>query len=63
MGVTTFEQVANWSARDIREIDSKLGNFAGRIGRDNWIDQAKLLSKGDVKAFEKKYGPLGSEIK
>ncbi len=62
LGVTSFGQVAGWSAADIREIDSKLGAFAGRITRDNWIDQAKLLSKGDVKAFEKKYGSLGSEI-
>ncbi len=62
LGVSSFEQVANWSARDIREIDSKLGTFAGRIGRDNWVDQAKLLSKGDIAAFEKKYGELGSEI-
>ncbi len=63
LGVTSFEQVANWKPSDVREIDSKLGNFAGRVGRDNWIDQAKLLMKGDVKGFEKKYGPLGSEIK
>jgi predicted flap endonuclease-1-like 5' DNA nuclease len=63
LGVSSFEQVANWKASDIREIDAKLGNFAGRISRDNWVDQAKLLLKGDVKNFEKKYGPLGSEIK
>ncbi len=62
LGITTFEQVANWTPSDIREVDSKLGNFAGRIGRDNWIDQAKLLLAGDVAAFEKKYGSLGSEI-
>jgi predicted flap endonuclease-1-like 5' DNA nuclease len=62
LGVTSFEQVANWTAPDIAEIDSKLGNFAGRIGRDNWIDQAKLLTKGDIAGFEKKYGSLGSEI-
>ncbi len=62
LGVTTFEQVANWKAADIADIDSKLGNFAGRIGRDNWVDQAKLLVKGDIAGFEKKYGSLGSEI-
>ncbi|MEE9433793.1 MAG: hypothetical protein V3V15_06110 [Sphingorhabdus sp.] len=62
LGVTTFDQVANWSAADIRDVDSNLGAFAGRISRDNWVDQAKLLSKGDVKSFEKKYGSLGSEI-
>ena len=62
LGVTSFEQVANWSAADVREIDSRLGTFAGRISRDNWVDQAKLLVAGDVKGFEKKYGALGSEI-
>lgn len=62
LGVTSFEQVANWSAADIRDIDSRLGTFAGRISRDNWVDQAKLLVAGDVKGFEKKYGALGSEI-
>lgn len=62
LGVTSFTQVANWSAADIDEIDAKLGVFAGRIRRDNWVDQAKLLVAGDIKGFEKKYGALGSEI-
>lgn len=62
MGITSFDQVANWTPAEITEIDSKLGAFAGRIGRDNWVDQAKLLVAGDVAGFEKKYGALGSEI-
>ena len=62
LGVTSFEQVANWSAADVADIDAKLGTFAGRISRDNWIDQSKLLVAGDVTGFEKKYGSLGSEI-
>jgi predicted flap endonuclease-1-like 5' DNA nuclease len=62
LGVSSFEQVANWTAPDIDEIDAKLGTFAGRIRRDNWVDQAKLLVAGDIKGFEKKYGALGSEI-
>jgi predicted flap endonuclease-1-like 5' DNA nuclease len=61
-GITSFAQVANWSPADITEIDAKLGTFAGRIGRDNWVDQAKLLVAGDVAGFEKKYGSLGSEV-
>jgi predicted flap endonuclease-1-like 5' DNA nuclease len=63
MGITSFEEVANWTPADVREIDSKLGAFAGRISRDNWVDQAKLLSAGDIAGFEKKYGALGSEVK
>lgn len=62
LGITSFDQVANWTPADITEIDSKLGTFAGRIGRDNWVDQAKLLVNGDIAGFEKKYGALGSEV-
>jgi predicted flap endonuclease-1-like 5' DNA nuclease len=62
LGITSFSQVASWNAADVAEVDSKLGNFAGRITRDNWIDQSKLLVAGDIKGFEKKYGALGSEI-
>lgn len=63
LGVTSFAQVASWTAADIAEIDGKLGAFSGRITRDNWVDQAQLLVAGDVIGFEKKYGALGSEIK
>ncbi len=59
LGVTSFAQVASWTAADVAEIDAKLGTFAGRITRDNWIDQARLLGAGDVSGFEKKYGALG----
>ena len=62
LGITSLQQIASWSAADIAEIDSKLGVFAGRPNRDNWVDQAKLLVAGDVAGFEKKYGALGSEI-
>jgi predicted flap endonuclease-1-like 5' DNA nuclease len=60
LGVTSFAQVASWTTADVAEIDGKLGAFAGRISRDNWIDQAKYLVAGDVAGFEKKYGALGS---
>ena len=63
LGITSFAQVASWTAADVADIDTKLGAFAGRITRDNWIDQAKLLAAGDIAGFEKKYGALGSGIK
>ena len=63
LGVTSFAQVANWTAADVAEIDTKLGAFAGRITRDNWIDQAQLLAAGDIAGFEQKYGALGSGAK
>ena len=63
LGVTSFAQVASWTAADVSEIDAQLGAFAGRITRDNWIDQAQLLAAGDVVGFEQKYGALGMGAK
>jgi len=58
LGVTRFEQIAEWSEADIDRIDAQLGAFQGRIRRDNWIEQAKLLSGGDTAAYEAKFGKL-----
>lgn len=40
MGITTFQQIADFSAEDIARIDDEL-NFKGRIERDDWVKQAK----------------------
>lgn len=58
MGVTRFDQVASWSEADIDRIDSQLGQFAGRIRRDNWIEQAKYLAAGDRAGYENRFGKL-----
>ncbi len=60
LGVTSFTQIATWSDDDIRKIDAQLGTFKGRIERDNWVEQAKLLAAGDVAGFEAKFGKLDS---
>lgn len=39
-GITTFAQIAEWSAEDVAKFDDIL-NFKGRIERDDWIAQAK----------------------
>ncbi|KRS14893.1 MULTISPECIES: 50S ribosomal protein L21 [Roseovarius] len=44
-GVTTFAQIAAWTADDIAEMDEKL-SFKGRIEREGWVEQAKELAKG-----------------
>lgn len=58
-GITTFAQVAAWTPADIEKIDARLGRFAGRITRDQWVDQAKLLVGGDETAFSEKFGNNG----
>ena len=40
LGITTFQQIADFTAEDIARIDEEL-NFKGRIERDEWLKQAK----------------------
>ncbi|MEP3947746.1 50S ribosomal protein L21 [Ascidiaceihabitans sp.] len=44
-GVTTFAQIAAWTDADVEAIEEKL-SFKGRVGREEWIKQAKELAKG-----------------
>ena len=62
LGVTRFDQIAEWDANDVAEVDQYLGNFKGRVDRNNWVDQARLLAAGDTATFEAKYGALGSKL-
>ncbi len=60
LGVTRFEQIASWNDTEVEAIDAQMGTFKGRILRDRWVEQAKLLSAGDTAGFEEKFGKLGS---
>jgi predicted flap endonuclease-1-like 5' DNA nuclease len=62
LGVTRFDQIAGLDVAAVAALDAKLGTFAGRITRDNFVDQAGLLAKGDVAAFEAKYGKLDGSL-
>ncbi|MEP3055234.1 50S ribosomal protein L21 [Ascidiaceihabitans sp.] len=44
-GVTTFAQIAAWTDADVEAIEEKL-SFKGRVGREEWIKQAKELAQG-----------------
>ena len=59
LGVTRFDQIAGWNESDVAAIDAQMGAFKGRIMRDRWVEQAKLLAKGDTAAFEAEFGKLG----
>ncbi len=53
-GVTRFAQIAGWSAADIRKYGDLI-TFGERIVKENWVEQAKLLAKGDMDAFYKAF--------
>lgn len=46
LGITTFAQVAAFTAEDIAKVDDAL-SFKGRIERDNWLEQAAAFAKGE----------------
>ncbi|MEO0329573.1 MAG: hypothetical protein AAF217_13365 [Pseudomonadota bacterium] len=53
IGVTAFAQVAAWSAAEQRDIGERLA-FPGRIEREDWVKQAKVLNKGGETQFSKR---------
>ena len=44
-GVFHFDQIASWTAEEVHWADYHLVSFKGRVSRDNWVDQAKVLAK------------------
>jgi len=58
MKITTFAEIAAWKKTDMDKVNEQL-KFKGRIEREEWVPQAKLLAAGKEAAFEKKYGTGG----
>lgn len=52
-GVYHFDQIANWSAEQAEWIGKEL-SFPGRIEREEWIEQAKVLASGGDTEFSKR---------
>ncbi|TIW54208.1 MAG: proton-conducting membrane transporter [Mesorhizobium sp.] len=59
LGVTTYAQIAAWTDADVKRIEEVL-NFDGRIAREKWIEQAKLLAAGDEAGFARQFPTAGT---
>ncbi|PBB99118.1 proton-conducting membrane transporter [Mesorhizobium sp. WSM3862] len=53
-GVTSYAQIAAWTDADVKRVEEVL-NFDGRIAREKWIEQAKLLAAGDEAEFASRF--------
>lgn len=51
MGFYHFDQIANWSDADVAYVDANMKTFKGRIVRDKWVAQAKLIVSEGLEAF------------
>ncbi|MDG1971703.1 MAG: endonuclease [Paracoccaceae bacterium] len=59
MGFYHFDQVAAWSDQEVAWVDANLEGFKGRVSRDNWVEQAKVLAEGGETEFSKCVGDGG----
>ena len=50
-GVFHFDQIAKWTAKDIASFDDRMERFKGRIARDKWVAQARIIVKDGLEAF------------
>ena len=58
LGVTSLAQIATWDDAEIERIDAQLGRFRGRIRRDQWVEQARLLTSGDEAGYAARFGSI-----
>ena len=54
LGVSTYEDIANWTRGDIDRISQSL-EFKGRIERENWVEQARILAAGGETDFSRRF--------
>lgn len=57
-GITTVGDMAALSEAQAQALDAQLGAFSGRMARDRWLEQARLLAAGDRAGFEAVFGRL-----
>jgi predicted flap endonuclease-1-like 5' DNA nuclease len=62
LGFFHFDQIAAWTATEVNWVDDHL-RFGGRIKREEWIRQARLLAEGKEAEFTKLYGTGGLKNK
>jgi predicted flap endonuclease-1-like 5' DNA nuclease len=53
LGVSSYEQIANWTNADIDRV-SQILDFKGRIERENWVEQARILASGGHTEFSRR---------
>ena len=51
MGFFHFDQVASWGSEEVAWVDENLEGFKGRVSRDEWVAQAKILAEGGETEF------------
>lgn len=53
LGIYQFKQIAEFSSENVDWVEGYL-SFPGRIGREEWVTQAKALATGEETEFSKR---------
>ena len=51
LGIFHYDQIASWGAAEVAWMDSNLKGFKGRVTRDKWVAQAKLIAEVGMEEF------------
>lgn len=51
LGFYHFDQIANWTGEEVAWVDENLEGFKGRVSRDDWVAQARILAAGGTTEF------------
>lgn len=54
LGFFHFAQIASWSEDDVAWVDANLKGFKGRVTRDKWVAQAKIIVNEGLAAFRER---------
>ncbi len=54
LGFYHFDQIAGWSEADVALVDAEMKTFKGRITRDKWVAQARIIVSEGLEAFRER---------
>lgn len=54
LGFYHFDQIAAWTDADVALVDAEMKGFKGRITRDKWVAQARIIVTEGLEAFRER---------
>ena len=54
MGIYHFDQIAGWGPGEVAWMNANLKGFKGRVGRDKWVAQARLIGSFGMQEFKRR---------
>lgn len=54
MGFFHFDQIAGWTEADVALVDAEMKTFKGRITRDKWVEQARIIVTDGLEVFRER---------